>query len=517
MFKNITIRARLALAMSFLGLLLIIGGAMGIAGVLMSNENVKSLYSNQLGSSVALGDASVALARTRLWLFRIAIDPSASTVPQYAQNARALLDRSKKSWAAYRALPFADADEERQTNEVNQKLEDLVTVGLDPIFQAISSGDPARIREAVLNASSAQYIDVTGRIDALQAKQAKVARETYLNAQTRFQWFVGIALAGIAFALAAAVLAWRSLQRAIGQPLEEALRHFTAIANGDLTTRVEIHSQDEMGQLMSGLQSMQSKLIETISVVRENAGNINTAAQEIAAGNTDLSQRTEEQAASLEETASSMEQLTATVRQNADNAKQATLLAGTASDTAQRGGEVVGRVVGTMNEISESSSNMAEIISVIEGIAFQTNILALNAAVEAARAGEQGRGFAVVASEVRVLAQRVATAAGEIRGLIGEAVSRVGTGSKLVQEAGGTIAEIVGAVKRVNDILQEIASASEEQSTGIGQVNTAVNQMDQVTQQNAALVEEASAAAHSMATQAQGLRDAVSVFKVGSR
>jgi methyl-accepting chemotaxis protein-1 (serine sensor receptor) len=325
------------------------------------------------------------------------------------------------------------------------------------------------------------------------------------------------AFSGLSASRWRASLAWRSLQRAIGQPLEEALRHFTAIANGDLTTRVEIHSQDEMGQLMSGLQSMQSKLIETISVVRENAGNINTAAQEIAAGNTDLSQRTEEQAASLEETASSMEQLTATVRQNADNAKQATLLAGTASDTAQRGGEVVGRVVGTMNEISESSSNMAEIISVIEGIAFQTNILALNAAVEAARAGEQGRGFAVVASEVRVLAQRVATAAGEIRGLIGEAVSRVGTGSKLVQEAGGTIAEIVGAVKRVNDILQEIASASEEQSTGIGQVNTAVNQMDQVTQQNAALVEEASAAAHSMATQAQGLRDAVSVFKVGSR
>jgi methyl-accepting chemotaxis protein-1 (serine sensor receptor) len=305
MFKNITIRARLALAMSFLGLLLIIGGAMGIGGVLMSNDNVKSLYSNQLGSSVALGDASVALARTRLWLFRIAIDPSAATVPQYAQNARVLLDRSKKSWAAYRALPSADADEERQANEVTQKLENLVTVGLDPIFQAISSGDANRIRETVLNASSAQYIDVTGSIDALLAKQAKVARETYQTAQLRFQWFVGIALAGIAFALAAAALAWRSLQRAIGRPLQEALTHFQAIADGDLTTRVEVRSQDEMGQLMRGLQTMQGKLIETISVVRENAGNINTAAQEIAAGNTDLSQRTEEQAASLEETASS--------------------------------------------------------------------------------------------------------------------------------------------------------------------------------------------------------------------
>jgi methyl-accepting chemotaxis protein len=280
----------------------------------------------------------------------------------------------------------------------------------------------------------------------------------------------------------------------------------------DLTHTAKVERMDEIGHTATAFNAVLARVAEVVGEVRRSAGSVSVASQQIATGNTDLSQRTEEQAASLEETASSMEELTATVRQNADNARQATTLAATASEVAQRGGEVVRRVVETMQDISGSSAKVGEIITVIEGIAFQTNILALNAAVEAARAGEQGRGFAVVAGEVRTLAQRSATAAKEIKDLIGESVNRVDAGSKLVDEAGSTIDEVVQSVKRVADIVGEISSASEEQRTGIEQVNQAVAQMDQVTQQNAALVEEASAAAQSMAEQARALQDAVAVF-----
>jgi methyl-accepting chemotaxis protein len=259
---------------------------------------------------------------------------------------------------------------------------------------------------------------------------------------------------------------------------------------------------------------MRRQLSGVVARIKTSAESISVAAGEIAQGNVDLSQRTEEQAASLEETAASMEELTSTVRLNTENALQASSLAASASDTAAEGGEVVDRVVSTMRDISDSSSKVAEIISVIEGIAFQTNILALNAAVEAARAGEQGRGFAVVAGEVRTLAQRSATAAREIKELIGSSVEHVNAGSSLVLDAGKTMDELVRSVKRVTDIMGEIASASNEQSTGIEQVNVAVGQMDEVTQQNAALVEQASAAAQAMAEQANSLRRAVAVFKV---
>ncbi|WP_034294286.1 methyl-accepting chemotaxis protein [Herbaspirillum sp. RV1423] len=305
-----------------------------------------------------------------------------------------------------------------------------------------------------------------------------------------------------------------SITRAITSPLRRAGQITETIASGDLTQTVEEKSHDEAGQLVHSLNAMQTKLAATVNEIKQSAAVIAVASQEIATGNADLSNRTESQASSLEETASSMEQLTSTVKQNAENAHQANQLVMSASDYAVKGGKVVGDVVQTMGSIKESSRKIVDIIGVIDGIAFQTNILALNAAVEAARAGEQGRGFAVVASEVRSLAQRSASAAKEIKTLIGDSVSKVDAGGKLVDEAGATMGEIVTSVKHVADIMGEITAASREQSAGIAEVNNAISQIDEITQQNAALVEQAAAAAESLQEQADLLARAVGVFKI---
>jgi methyl-accepting chemotaxis protein len=304
------------------------------------------------------------------------------------------------------------------------------------------------------------------------------------------------------------------LTRSITGPVRDAVDAAKRVADGDLSGRIDVRSRDEIGELQSALQHMNLNLLRIVGDIRGGSDAIATASSQIAAGNLDLSSRTEQQASSLQETASSMEELTSTVSQNADNARQASMLAVSASEVADRGGAVVAQVVDTMASINESSKKIVDIISVIDGIAFQTNILALNAAVEAARAGEQGRGFAVVASEVRNLAQRSAGAAKEIKTLINDSVAKVDGGAQLVDQAGATMKEIVGSVKRVTDIIGEITSATEEQTTGIGQINQAIAQMDQVTQQNAALVEQAAAASGAMQDQAAQLAQTVSVFKL---
>ena len=322
---------------------------------------------------------------------------------------------------------------------------------------------------------------------------------------------IGLGIVALAIGAACGWLLTRSITR----PLAHAVGLARQVASGDLTADIRAESRDEVGDLVLALKTMNDNLLKTVTEVRAGTETIVTASQQIASGNLDLSSRTEQQASSLEETASSMEELTSTVRQNADNARQANVLAKNASQIAAHGGEVVSQVVDTMASINASSKKIGDIIAVIDGIAFQTNILALNAAVEAARAGEQGRGFAVVASEVRNLAQRSAAAAKEIRGLISDSVTKVEAGGRLVDEAGVTMQEIVQGIGRVTDIMADITSASAEQSTGIEQVNEAITQMDGVTQQNAALVEEAAAAAASLQEQATTLAQLVSVFNVG--
>ena len=346
--------------------------------------------------------------------------------------------------------------------------------------------------------------------EALNVQSAADAAQSYQNAN-RLNLALGLLAALIGVAAAAIITV--SLVRKLGGEPDYAAQVAQRIADGDLATPVIVSAGDTTS-MMASMRSMQERLATIVSEVRSGTETIAAASAQVAAGSQDLSARTEEQASSLEETASSMEELTSTVKQNADNARQANGLAASASEVASKGGAVIGQVVDTMSEINASATKIVDIISVIDGIAFQTNILALNAAVEAARAGEQGRGFAVVASEVRILAQRSASAAKEIKGLIGDSVSKVDTGSRLVNEAGLTMSSIVDSVKRVTDIMQEISSASQEQTSGIEQINEAITQMDQVTQQNAALVEEAAAASESMQVQAAKLANIVSVFKV---
>jgi methyl-accepting chemotaxis protein len=382
------------------------------------------------------------------------------------------------------------------------------------LYLANNAMDATRVMVKEIRPAQKKWLEA---LDQLAALEDKLNSQTQLDAEAQFasarNFMLILLVLAVGMGVAAATVITRGLLKQLGGEPSYTAKIATSIAEGDLSIAIDTKSSDR-GSLLAEMKQMRNSLVDIVSQVRRGTQTITTASREIAAGNVDLSSRTELQASSLEKTASAMEELTSTVKQNADNAREANQLAATASDVARKGGEVVSQVVGTMGEINSSASKIADIIGVIDGIAFQTNILALNAAVEAARAGEQGRGFAVVASEVRNLAQRSAAAAKEIKTLIGDSVEKIGRGSKLVGQAGVTMEEVVDSVKRVTNIMSEIANASAEQSAGIEQVNLSIIEMDGMTQQNAALVEEAAAAFQSLQDQAAELQRVVSIFKL---
>jgi methyl-accepting chemotaxis protein len=396
--------------------------------------------------------------------------------------------------------------------EIESKRKGYVTAR-EAVFTAKKSGnedESRKLTDAGLKPARAAYLSSLQKLTKYQAEDIASSVVNVAHQFSESQSILGI-LAGLVLLLSVGVTFW--ISRSITNPLRQAIRVANAVASGDLTSRVETNGSDEVSELVRALKSMNDSLARIVGEVRSGSHNIATASGQIATGSLELSSRTEQQAGSLEETASTMEELTSTVKQNADNARQANLLTESASELAIRGGMVVSQVVDTMGSINESSKKIADIIGVIDNIAFQTNILALNAAVEAARAGEQGRGFAVVATEVRNLAQRSAAAAKEIKSLIGDSVEKVTIGGQQVHQAGATMDEIVASIKKVNDIVGEISVASQEQTSGIEQISGAINQLDEMTQQNASLVEESLASTQSLEDQARGLVDVVRVFK----
>ena len=386
---------------------------------------------------------------------------------------------------------------------------------VDVLQQLARADDAAKLHAQLDKVRPVQHEYTKVLSDYADAQEELMIKAGDDTGQTVDRTSMMLIIAAVIGATVAVAAAWGTT-RSITRPINQAVQVARTVAAGDLTSRIDVTCKDETGQLLEALKAMNGNLVNIVSQVRQSSDSIATGSGQIATGNQDLSQRTEEQASNLQQTAASMEQLTSTVKNNADAARQATQLATSASEVAARGGTVVGQVVGTMEQITSASKKISDIIGVIDGIAFQTNILALNAAVEAARAGEQGRGFAVVASEVRSLAQRSAEAAKEIKQLINASVQTVEAGSRLVAEAGNTMGDIVSQVERVTDLVSEISAATLEQSTGISQVSDAVTQLDQVTQQNAALVEESAAAAESLKHQAHQLVQAVASFKLDS-
>jgi methyl-accepting chemotaxis protein len=492
--------------------LVLVLGIFAIVQLDKVNTASTDIATNWLPTIRTLAKLKLAAARMRSFEQQHILASKPSEFPEIEKNAREQINELTKQRKLYEKL--ISLPEERALYQELSKTIDAYLGEHDGIIALSRQGKMEEARLLLIGNSTKYYLQLTAQAEKLMdvndnAADAANDNSDVLYAHSRF-WIIGLLLCCITLSLSLAI--W--VARLISQPLIEAVRLARQVAAGDLTATIEVKRADETGQLFEALKTMNDNLLKIVGDVRQGTNAIAAASSEIATGNLDLSSRTEQQAGSLEETASAMEQLTSTVKQNADNARQANQLAVSASSVAVQGGDVVGQVVDTMGSINESSKKIVDIISVIDGIAFQTNILALNAAVEAARAGEQGRGFAVVASEVRSLAQRSAAAAKEIKVLISDSVEKVEVGSKLVEQAGSTMGEVVSSVKRVTDIVGEISSATQEQSTGLEEINRAIAQMDEVTQQNSALVEQAASAATSLQEQAARLSQTVSVFKL---
>ncbi|MEX5412159.1 methyl-accepting chemotaxis protein [Atlantibacter hermannii] len=519
MLNRIKVVTSLLIVLGLFGLLQLTSGGLFFNALKNDKENFTVLQTIRQQQST-LNASWVALIQTRNTLNRAGIRymmdsnqmGSGATVAQLMQIAQTSLKLAEEQWTAYEALP-RDPRQSEQTAQEVKRTYDIYHNALAELIQLLGAGKI----NAFFDQPTQSYQDgMQKAYDSYLAENDGLYQLAVDGSNDSYNLALWILIGVLGTVLAVMIVVWIGINKALIHPLQRLLENIRHIANGDLVRGIEVHGTNEMGQLAASLRHMQDELAKTVGDVRTGANAIYSGASEIAIGNNDLSSRTEQQAASLEETAASMEELTATVKQNAENARQASQLALSASETAQKGGKVVSNVVQTMHEIAGSSQKIADITSVIDGIAFQTNILALNAAVEAARAGEQGRGFAVVAGEVRNLASRSAQAAKEIKGLIEDSVSKVEVGSTLVESAGETMGEIVNAVTRVTDIMGEIASASDEQSRGIDQVGLAVAEMDRVTQQNASLVQESAAAAAALEEQASRLTQAVSVFRINA-
>ncbi|WP_322064798.1 methyl-accepting chemotaxis protein [Burkholderia ubonensis] len=507
-----TIKLKIAIAFGACVIIMIAIGLEGTRGLATLSSAMSSMYTDSTVPLEDLADTQAGALQMRLNLERLVATHDAAEVKTIVERIRAREKKVLTGWNDYYPAKVTAVDERKIADRIAGQLGDFRALA-STALGAVESGNADATAAAIdkLRPVGTALADSIDEDIAINAKQVKEVAD---QGNDTFRMLLWASLGTVAIGVAAAIGAWQYLQRAISQPLGAAMNTAQRIAEGHLENAIEIRSNDEFGRLLLALRQMDTHLADIVRGIKASSESISVASSEIAAGNMDLSSRTEEQAASLEETAASMEELTATVKQNSENARQATTLATNASEVADNGSEVVQRMLVTMTEISASSSKIADITGLIESIAFQTNILALNAAVEAARAGEQGRGFAVVAGEVRSLAQRASSAAKEIKELIQRSVETVRDGSAQAEAVGRTMGDVQQAIRRVADINAEISAASDEQSRGIEQVNIAVGQMDEVTQQNAALVEQASAAAQSLEQQAGQQKRAIAVFKL---